>query len=103
MEKHDCILAKKKRHKKSLTSWIMEFSKKVVIVCTALYVAVELFAMAATWRFADTAALTTLISETSEVLRVGVFGYMVKAGLENWQKIKKGKNENEEEEGEAKG
>ena len=103
MEKHDCILAKKKRHKKSLTSWIMEFSKKVVIVCTALYVAVELFAMAATWRFADTAALTTLISETSEVLRVGVFGYMVKAGLENWQKIKKGKRENEEEEGQPKG
>ena len=26
---------------------------------------------------------------------MGVFGYMIKAGIENWQKIKKGKQESE--------
>ena len=36
-------------------------------------------------------------------LRMGVFGYMIKAGIENWQKIKKGKQESENEEGGANG
>lgn len=96
-------LGRKKRHKKSLTSWIMEFSKKVVVVCVLLYIIIELFSVIAIWHFADTSVLTTLISETSEVLRMGVFGYMIKAGIENWQKIKKGKQESENEEGGANG
>lgn len=94
---------RKKRRKKSLTSWIMEFSKKVVVVCVLLYIIIELFSVIAIWHFADTSVLTTLISETSEVLRMGVFGYMIKAGIENWQKIKKGKQESENEEGGANG
>jgi len=94
---------RKKRRKKPLTSWIMEFSKKVVVVCVLLYIIIELFSVIAIWHFADTSVLTTLISETSEVLRMGVFGYMIKAGIENWQKIKKGKQESENEEGGANG
>lgn len=94
---------RKKRRKKSLTSWIMEFSKKVVVICVLLYILIELFSIVAIWHFADTSVLTTLISETSEVLRMGVFGYMVKAGIENYQKIKKGKQESENEEGGANG
>ena len=65
--------------------------KKVVVVCVLLYIIIELFSVIAIWHFADTSVLTTLISETSEVLRMGVFGYMIKAGIENWQKIKKRK------------
>lgn len=91
MEKYSYTIQarRKKRRKKSLTSWIMEFSKKVVVVCVLLYIIIELFSVIAIWHFADTSVLTTLISETSEVLRMGVFGYMIKAGIENWQKIKK--------------
>lgn len=77
--------------------------KKVVVVCVLLYIIIELFSVIAIWHFADTSVLTTLISETSEVLRMGVFGYMIKAGIENWQKIKKGKQESENEEGGANG
>lgn len=77
--------------------------KKVVVVCVLLYIIIELFSIVAIWHFADTSVLTTLISETSEVLRMGVFGYMIKAGIENWQKIKKGKQESENEEGGANG
>ena len=99
MEKYSYTIParRKKRRKKSLTSWIMEFSKKVVVVCVLLYIIIELFSVIAIWHFADTSVLTTLISETSEVLR------MIKAGIENWQKIKKGKQESENEEGGANG
>lgn len=98
---------KRRRKKKNMTTWILEFSKKVVIACTLLYVIIELFSIIAIWHFMDTTALTTLIKETSDVLRMGVFGYMIKAGLENWQKIKKSKtaknNETSEDEGGAVG
>lgn len=105
MEKYNYTLPTKKRRKrkKSMTNWILEFSKKVVAICALLYVITELFSMIAIWHFTDTTALSTLISETSEVLRMGVFGYMVKAGIENWQKIKKNKMDDENEEGGANG
>lgn len=74
--------------KKPLTSWMIEFSKKVVILCVALHAAAFIYAAVAMWRLYDLSALPTIISESSEVLRTCVFGYMVKAGLENWQKIR---------------
>lgn len=70
----------------------MEFSKKVVVLCVLLHVAAFLYSAVAMWHFADTSTLPTIISESSEVLRTCVFGYMVKAGLENWQKIRRGNN-----------
>lgn len=75
-----------------MTSWVMEFSKKVVVLCVLLHVAAFLYSAVAMWHFADTSTLPTIISESSEVLRTCVFGYMVKAGLENWQKIRRGNN-----------
>jgi hypothetical protein len=74
--------------KKQLDSWMIEFSKKVVILCVALHTATFLYSTVVMWKFMDLTALPTIISESSEVLRTCVFGYMVKAGLENWQKIK---------------
>lgn len=78
-----------KAQKKQLTSWILEFSKKVVVMCVLLHLATFIYAAVVMWRCYDTTALPTIISESSEVLRTCVFGYMVKAGIENWQKIKK--------------
>ena len=43
----------------------------------------------------DTSALSTLIMESSYALKVCVFGYMIKAGLENWQKIRNARIEKE--------
>lgn len=73
-----------------MISWVMEFSKKVVVLCVLLHVAAFLYSAVAMWYFADTSTLPTIISESSEVLRTCVFGYMVKAGIENWQKIRRG-------------
>ena len=89
-----------------MTSWVMEFSKKVVVLCVLLHVAAFLYSAVAMWYFADTSTLPTIISESSEVLRTCVFGYMVKAGIENWQKIRRGKTaapETEENEQEVAG
>lgn len=81
------------RHqKKPLTAWILEFSKKVVVLCVLIHVAVFIYAAAVMWAFRDTMTLSTLISESSDILKTCVFGYMVKAGLENWQKIKNSKS-----------
>lgn len=76
------------KRKKTIYSWMMEFSKKVVILCVAIHVAAFVYSAVVMWRFMDISALPTIISESSEVLRSCVFGYMVKAGLENWQKIR---------------
>lgn len=76
--------------RKTMASWVMEFSKKVVVLCVLLHVAAFLYSAVAMWYFADTSTLPTIISESSEVLRSCVFGYMVKAGIENWQKIRHG-------------
>lgn len=81
---------RRRPERKSMTSWVMEFSKKVVVLCVLLHVAAFLYSAVAMWHFADTSTLPTIISESSEVLRTCVFGYMVKAGIENWQKIRRG-------------
>lgn len=73
---------------------MIEFSKKVVVLCVLIHVAAFVYAAVAMWEFLDFSALPTIISESSEVLRACVFGYMVKAGIENWQKIKKGRSRN---------
>lgn len=74
--------------KKPLTAWAIEFSKKVVVLCVVIHVAAFIYSAVVMWRFMDISALPTIISESSEVLRSCVFGYMIKAGLENWQKIR---------------
>lgn len=75
---------------RTMASWILEFSKKLVVLCVALHAAAFLYAAAAMWFFADISTLSVIISESSDILRTCVFGYMVKAGVENWQKIRGG-------------
>ena len=80
-----------RKKKQQLTSWILEFSKKVVALCVVLHAAVFIFSAVMIWRTFDTTALSTIITESSEVMRSCVFGYMIKAGIENWQKIRNSK------------
>ena len=57
------------------------------MMCTALHAAIFLYSAVVMWKMYDISALPTLVSESSEIMRVCVFGYFAKAGLENWQKI----------------
>ena len=78
---------KQKRMARYSLLWVWEFSKRVVLLCVAIYATENAYAMAAMWHFADFTYLGTLIEQTSDILRTCVFGYFIKAGLENAIKI----------------
>lgn len=68
--------------------WLWEFSKRAVVLCTAFYAAGFAYAMLAMWLHGDFQWLGTFIEQTADVLKVCVFGYLVKAGVENIFKIR---------------
>ena len=73
---------------KKKQTWIWEFSKKIVITCSVLYVFGFIFSCIAMWYFCDLSCLNTFIEQSSHILETCVFGYLVKAGVENVFKIK---------------
>ena len=68
-------------------SWIWEFSKKAVFICVALYVVVELYSMVVMVAYCDFSNLGILIEKTGDLVETCVFGYLIKAGCENFGKI----------------
>lgn len=92
----------KKKHK-DMTGWILEFSKKVVVMLVLIHLATYIAAFVTMWKFFDLSALPNLIDNSARLMEVCVFGYMIKAGIENWQKIKRGSIRNDEEQEEAQG
>lgn len=81
----------RKRKTVTATTWIWEFSKKVVCAVTVLYGISFIFSMIVCWKELalsySASALSTLITETNETFRVVVGGYLIKAGVENACKI----------------
>ena len=67
--------------------WIWEFSKKLVVICSAIYIISFVYSCWVMVRFCDLSYLGTFISESSDILKTCVFGYFVKAGVENAVKI----------------
>ena len=74
--------------KKSKKTWLWEFSKKVVVWCTVLYFIGNIVAMVAMLVMRDLSALGNLLDNLTLVMTSCVFGYFVKAGVENALKIK---------------
>lgn len=72
---------------KAKTAWIWEFSKRLVLLLSLAYFAVVVYAAAAMVATGCMDALGTLIENNADVLKVCVFGYFVKAGVENALKI----------------
>lgn len=87
---------RRKAHREPLL-WVWEFSKRLVIICSALYVVSFFYACAVMYRSQDFTYLGTFITESSDILKTCVFGYFAKAGIENVLKIVKNKNESEDE------
>lgn len=84
-------LKREERMQSSSLLWVWEFSKKVVLICFLIYVAEQVYAAVAMWRFADFTYLGTMLEQSSDILRTCVFGYFIKAGVENACKIWSGK------------
>lgn len=70
--------------------WLWEFSKKIVVTVTIIFVAVFLFACVLLCFYPDSTALQSIIDNISDVFKATVVSYAVKAGFENVFKIKKG-------------
>lgn len=67
--------------------WIWEFSKKAVLICFLFYIVVQVYAMVVMVYQCDYTHLGELINKTGEIAENCVFGYLVKAGVENVTKI----------------
>ena len=73
---------------KEKKKWLWEFSKKVVFACAVLYFVGNIVAMFAMFVLNDLSALGNLLDNLTTVMTTCVFGYFVKAGVENAIKIK---------------
>ena len=73
--------------------WLWEFSKRVVLICTALFVIGDIFSMVVMVRYYNFESLPTFIQCNTEILKDCVFAYMVKSGLETIFRIKGGSEE----------
>lgn len=70
------------------SKWLWEFSKKLVFICSILYVCGFFYTCIAMWVWKDFTYLGTFIEQISDILRTCVFGYFIKAGFENVVKIR---------------
>ena len=75
--------------------WVWEFSKKAVLICFIFYVIVQVYSMVAMVKYCDFTHLGELIDKTGEIVQNCVFGYLVKAGVENVGKIFTSRTSNE--------
>lgn len=85
------------KQKISNKRWLWEFSKRLVLACSILYFAGVVFSCVVMTVSKEYDALPVLIENLHQMLIVCVFGYFVKACVENTYKIKLNKNEEEDE------
>lgn len=78
---------------KEKRNWLWEFSKKIVWIVTIMFVAVFLFGCILLIFFPDSLAIQFVLDNISDVFKVTVVSYAVKAGFENVFKIKKDKGD----------
>ena len=80
---------------KEKRKWLWEFSKKIVVTVTIIFVAVFLFSCILLCFYPDSTALQSVIDNISDIFKVTVVSYAVKSGFENVVKINKYDKENE--------
>ena len=67
--------------------WVWEFSKKAVIACFIFYIIVQIYSMIVMIVFNDITHLGEISGQITELTKDCVFGYFIKAGVENVFKI----------------
>ena len=83
------IGGERKKKRKPKKTWLWEFSKRVVVTVTILYIAAMIYACVLIWLNPDSTAADTLVSNISDIFKATVVSYAVKAGFENVVKIHK--------------
>lgn len=74
-------------------TWLWEFTKKIVWIVTVLFVVTYIFSEILLIFHPDSIAISAVIENVSDVFKVTVVSYAVKAGLENIFKIRRNNNE----------
>ena len=80
---------------KEKRKWLWEFSKKIVVTVTIIFVAVFLFSCILLCIYPDSTAIQSVIDNISDIFKCTVISYAVKAGFENVFKISKNPKESE--------
>lgn len=79
---------------KAKRKWLWEFSKKIVVTVTIIFVAVFCFSCILLCIYPDSTALQSVIDNISDIFKVTVVSYAVKAGFQNCIAISKHYREN---------
>lgn len=75
---------------KKYTTWVQEFSKKIVVIAFGIYIISTLFSIYmiyVSFMQENIIGLDTLITETNQTFREVIGGYIIKAAVENSVKI----------------
>lgn len=72
--------------------WLWEFTKKIVWIVTIMFVTVYTFSCILLSFYPDSLAIQFVIENISDVFKVTVVAYVVKAGFENVCKIRRNSN-----------
>ena len=67
--------------------WVWEFSKRIVVAYSVFYFLVIIFSCCTMYIYQTLDSLPTLIDNINNTFKSCVFGYFVKAGIENIYKI----------------
>ena len=89
---HEVKIMRKRQSKKQ---WLWEFSKKIVVMVAVVYAAVILHDRIFLWIYPESTAMTVMSEQISDVFKITVVAYAVKAGFENVCKIRKYDEEEE--------
>lgn len=86
-ETNEEIVELRTKMRKHSLLWVWEFSKKAVLICFIFWMVVQLYAMGVMIAYCDFTHLGELINQAGDIVQNCVFGYLVKAGVENFGKI----------------
>ncbi len=78
-----------RKRKTSKRQWLWEFSKRLVVAVTFIYVAAIVFSAGFMIAYPDSSAIGIFIEKVTDVFIATVVCYAVKAGFENVSKIRK--------------
>ena len=83
------------RKRQSKKQWLWEFSKKIVVMVAVVYAVAILHDRIFLWIYPESTAMTVMSEQISDVFKITVVAYAVKAGFENVCKIRKYDEEEE--------
>lgn len=82
----------KKRKRLTDKRWMLEFSKKMLVMLSVCYALMLVYVGVIIYISRDTSALPTLVEQVTIVFSLGVVSYLIKSAVENVFKIKGDKN-----------